>query len=73
MHTQETTRGGQEKEGLVGRRMRRRRGWVRLKKIPVTPRLEARTEILKVLILKSYHPSKLIMMMLEKIMKCDML
>ena len=45
----------------------------RLGKMPVTPSLEACIEILEVLSLRSYHPPKLIMPLLDKFTKGGML
>ena len=49
------------------------RGCVRLGKMPVMLHLEARTEILEIPSLISYHPPKLIMPLLDKITKSGML
>jgi len=66
IQTEDSTRRGQTKEGLEWRGMRRRRRCMGLGRMPVMPCLEASTKVLKILILRTYHPPKLIMLLLDK-------
>ena len=61
-------------EGHLERGWRRRgRRWVWLREMPIPPSVKACTKVLKVLSLRSNHPSELIIPLLDKLSKSGML
>ena len=75
METEDTRIEGKKGEKGHLERGWRRRGirWVGFRDTPIPPSVKARTKVLKVLILRSNHPSKLIMPLLDKLLKSGML
>jgi len=60
------------KKQSKGRRGRRMRGMV-LRDMPISPSLKTSPKILKILVLGGYHPTNLIVPLLDKVMKSDIL
>ena len=75
MQTEDTRREGEKREeGHLKTGWKRRGGrGVGLREMPIPPSLKARTKVLKVLVLRSNHPSELIMPLLDKLPKSGML
>jgi len=75
MQTEDTGREGENgEEGHLERGCRRKgRRWMGLREMPIPPSLKGRTKVLKVLVLRSNHPSELIMPLLDKLPKSGML
>jgi len=70
MQSEDSTGRMVEEENLEGRWRRIGRGRVGLRQMPC---LEASTNVLEILILRSYHPSELIMPLFDKITMSGML